>query len=306
MFYCFTSFCLFDQRALTRQRANPAVVAPMASILDRAMLELGKARASLSRDKSNPADGELARVAIRSPWTSLPDAPPEPPVEVPVEVPPPKIRPNTPACYLRFTEASGGAFLTHWSRKPVVGALAAFFPSKAVPGFKFTTNGGVNEQSRGLGGPNKKPFYAGWASFVRTANSHSGTFVFYGNVASTPVAIYLCQTDTTVLKVPLNVPVELTHTLAVAVLPMLAIGLNVHNMPPRMFTNVGQKEGAATSLDGGGDGMADTVRALSPRRSLEAPSPPSARAPPTSASSAVAPIRAADSIQHRIDANMRV
>ena len=34
--------------------------------------------------------------------------------------------------------------------------------------------------------------------------THQGTFVFYmySNVLSTPVAIYLCQSDTGVLKVP--------------------------------------------------------------------------------------------------------
>ena len=32
--------------------------------------------------------------------------------------------------------------------------------------------------------------------------THQGTFVFYSDVPSTPVAIYLCQSDTGVLKVP--------------------------------------------------------------------------------------------------------
>ena len=178
-----------------------------------------------------------------------------------------QVAPNTPACYLLFTEASGGAFLMHWSMDPVPGALAAFFSGKPVPGFKFTTGGGVSEQSRGVGGPNKKPFYAGWASFIRTAHSHQGTFVFYSNVPNTPVAIYLCQSDIGVLKVPRNAPVRLSSTLAIAVLPMLSMGLNVLSMNPRMFTSVGEKEGAATSLDGGGDGRADIMQKLSQRSS---------------------------------------
>ena len=41
-----------------------------------------------------------------------------------------------------------------------------------MPSFKFTTGGGVSEMSRGVGGPNKKPFYAGWASFIKHAHSH--------------------------------------------------------------------------------------------------------------------------------------
>jgi hypothetical protein len=86
-------------------------------------------------------------------------------------------------------------------------------------------------------------------------------------VPSTPVAIYLCQSDTGVLKVPRDAPVRLSSTHAIAVLPMLSMRLNVLSMNARMFTSVGEKEGAATSLDGGGDGKADLMRGLSSRSS---------------------------------------
>ena len=101
-------------------------------------------------------------------------------------------------------------------------------------------------------------------------DSHQGTFVFYSNVPSTPVAIYLCQSDNGVLKVPRDAPVRLSSTLAIAVLPMLSMGLNVLSMNARMFTSIGEKEGAAISLDGGGDGKADLMRSLSSRGSLSA------------------------------------
>ena len=81
------------------------------------------------------------------------------------------------------------------------------------------------------------------------------------------MAIYLCQSDTGVLKVPRDAPVRLSSTLAIAVLPMLSMGLNVLSMNARMFTSVGEKQGAATSLDGGGDGKADLMRGLSSRSS---------------------------------------
>ena len=48
---------------------------------------------------------------------------------------------------------------------------------------------------------------------------------------------------------------------------MLSMGLNVLSMNARMFTSVGEKQGAATSLDGGGDGKADLMRGLSSRSS---------------------------------------
>ena len=103
-----------------------------------------------------------------------------------------------------------------------------------------------------------------------TRDSYQGTFVFYSNVPSTPVAIYLCQSDNGVLKVPRDAPVRLSSTLAIAVLPMLSMGLNVLSMNARMFTSIGEKEGAAISLDGGGDGKADLMRSLSSRGSLSA------------------------------------
>ena len=103
-----------------------------------------------------------------------------------------------------------------------------------------------------------------------THDSYQGTFVFYSNVPSTPVAIYLCQSDNGVLKVPRDAPVRLSSTLAIAVLPMLSMGLNVLSMNARMFTSIGEKEGAAISLDGGGDGKADLMRSLSSRGSLSA------------------------------------
>ena len=251
------------------------------------------------------------REARGSPCRRTPPPAPPPPPPPPLAEPP-EIQAGTPACYLLFNEASGGAFLTHWSKEPVVGALCAFFPSKQVPGFKFTTKGGLSEQCRGVSGPNKKRFYAGWASFIRTAHSHSGVLVFYGNVTSTPIAIYLCQSDTTVLKVPLNVPVNLAHTHAVAVIPMSNSGLNVHNMPPRMFTSVGEREGAATSLDGGGDGSAEEVKPLSPRPSVVGTvgdSPGSGDHSSRGSPLAVRPAavgKRSSSMQERIDDGMRV
>ena len=72
-----------------------------------------------------------------------------------------------------------------------------------------------------------------------------------------------------VLKVPRDAPVRLSSTLAIAVLPMLSMGLNVLSMNARMFTSVGEKSRAPQppSLDGGGDGKADLMRGLSSRSS---------------------------------------
>ena len=89
------------------------------------------------------------------------------------------------------------------------------------------------------------------------------------------MAIFLCQSDTSVLRLQMGVPLKLGESiLAVAVTPPLATGLDVHTMPTRIFTGVGERQGAAFALDGGGDGKAeDVVESLSRPRSLSGSSP---------------------------------
>ena len=170
-------------------------------------------------------------------------------------------------CYLFFTEARGGAFILHWSETLPEGSegyepLAHFRPEGTVGKFKYTTNGGQSELCKGVGGPNKKLFYQGWASFLRTAFSHNGTLTFLRNVEACPVAILFCKSDTSVLRFEKDTPLKLTADIvAVAVTPSLATGLDVHKMPTRNFASVGERLGAAFSLDGGGDGKAENVPA---------------------------------------------
>ena len=156
-----------------------------------------------------------------------------------------------PACYLVFTEASGGAFINHWSETPVEGALASFVPEKPVAKFKYTSNGGRSELCRGVGGPNKKAFYKGWASFIRTAYGHKAVFTLIDNLPASPVAIFLCENNSSVFKVDMKSPRKLTGILALAVTHKLATGFNVITMPPRLFISIGEKEGASCPLDGG-------------------------------------------------------
>ena len=170
-------------------------------------------------------------------------------------------------CYLFFTEARGGAFILHWSETLPEGSegyepLAHFRPEGAVAKFKYTTNGGQSELCKGVGGPNKKFFHQGWASFLRAAFSHNGTLTFLRNIEACPVAIFFCKSDTTVLRFEKDTPLKLAADIvAVAVTPPLATGLDVHKMPTRNFASVGERLGAAFSLDGGGDGKAENVPA---------------------------------------------
>ena len=61
------------------------------------------------------------------------------------------------------------------------------------------------ELQRGVGGPNRKPFYAAWASFVRMAFTSGGTLYFMANVAGSPVAVYLCKLDSSVHRLMLGI-----------------------------------------------------------------------------------------------------
>ena len=89
------------------------------------------------------------------------------------------------------------------------------------------------------------------------------------------MAIFLCTSDASVLRLQMGSPIKLTSEIvAVAVTPPLAIGLDVLKMPTRMFQAVGEKAGAAFSLDGGGDGKAeDVAESLSRSRSLSGSTP---------------------------------
>ena len=49
---------------------------------------------------------------------------------------------------------------------------------------RYVTNGGQSELCKGVGGPNKKLFYQGWASFLRMAIRHNGTLTL--TLALTP------------------------------------------------------------------------------------------------------------------------
>ena len=83
------------------------------------------------------------------------------------------------------------------------------------------------------------------------------------------MAIFFCKADTSVLRFEMGSPLKLTADIAaVAVTPPLATGLNVQKLPTRQFISVGEKSGAAFSLDGGGDGKSEDVAAAKAAKTL--------------------------------------
>ena len=100
----------------------------------------------------------------------------KPPHAAPVEA---AVEPDYNGCYLLFTEGRGGAFITHWSETKLPEGsvpLAYYKPDSPVAKFKYA-RGGQTELCRGVGSPNKKLFYQGWASFLRAAYVQNGTLM---------------------------------------------------------------------------------------------------------------------------------
>ena len=69
------------------------------------------------------------------------------------------------------------------------GALASFVPNEPPPRFKLAAKG--DELKRGVGGPNVKNYYDGWALFIKRAQQQRGVFTFLANSAQKPIAIHL-------------------------------------------------------------------------------------------------------------------
>jgi len=129
----------------------------------------------------------------------------KPPQAAPVEA---AVEPDYNGCYLLFTEARGGAFITHWSETRLPEGtvpLAYYTPHSPVAKFKYA-RGGQTELCRGAGGPNHKLFYQGWASFLRAACGHKGT------LSCSP-------------SLPLPLPLNLTLTLTPTPTPTLTLTL---------------------------------------------------------------------------------
>lgn len=149
--------------------------------------------------------------------TGGPEPQQQPPQPQP-ELPPPRM----PQCFLCFQEANGGSLVLHWTReRHVDGALAAFMPLPGtVPEFKLSRNAGRSELCRGVGGPNAKPYYNGWVSFIKQAKAHPGcTFLHLADVANPArhIAIYAYNKASTVRRLALCIPLLTDELVAVAV-----------------------------------------------------------------------------------------
>lgn len=116
-------------------------------------------------------------------------------------------------CYLYYTSSGNGSLIIHWSKAPVEGhdALAYFRPGKAVSSFKFTSNGGREELTRGTDNTQKNAFQ-GWCNFFKLAMEYKAVLWVYAR------DVQLClHDDSKLLLVQVGVPVDMTSLLAAAV-----------------------------------------------------------------------------------------
>lgn len=83
-------------------------------------------------------------------------------------------------CYLTYSDASNGTLFLNWSKASVGGALAYFKPTKTVAAFKFTTQGGREELTRGTDNTPKN-LYQGWCNYLKMAREYKAEVTLYTN-----------------------------------------------------------------------------------------------------------------------------
>jgi hypothetical protein len=169
-------------------------------------------------------------------------------MENPLTVVPAKTALPPSGCYLLFQTHSEGVLLLQWSATPVPEACAFFSPTKPVPKFKFTSNGGKSELIRSFRGPNRGRFFEGVCQFFRMAKELEAS-----------CAVLLTNSIQVLVRMPNGevnamIPGELVKSLsaveAVACLPETsqAIVAGVSLMQPIFIKSAQNEGGGAIAL----------------------------------------------------------
>mmetsp|Transcript_91146 Transcript_91146/g.260262 ORF Transcript_91146/g.260262 Transcript_91146/m.260262 type:complete len:206 (-) Transcript_91146:1016-1633(-) len=117
-------------------------------------------------------------------------------------------------CYLMAEETSGGTLNIQWSETAVEGAIAFCNPTKNVPKFKFTQNGGKRELVRGMRGPLVKNYYAGWLEFLKIVKTFEGTLIILMTPETVDLSIWVNKREgNKVEKLELGAAVPIGGTL---------------------------------------------------------------------------------------------
>ena len=126
--------------------------------------------------------------------------------------------------------------------------MALSNPSKPIPKFKLTQNGGkFRELARGMRGPLVKKYYQGWCEFVKITNGMEATLLLLPGVED--VSIHLNYRDNKVIRVTAGEPIGLTDVVAVSAGPRDTMTFKVSSMVSSMFVQKANTEGAVVTFN---------------------------------------------------------
>jgi len=152
-----------------------------------------------------------------------------------------KSTPKTAGAYLVYSTESGGVLSLQWSDSPIAGALAFFYPRKAVPQHKKTQNAGRLELMRGIASAKVK-MLEGVVHFIKEAALLDGEVKQLENAY---FDMWYCQgTSVKAFKIGDFVPVSKIG--ALAVMPHQNQSFKgVQKTDVGQFVNTAIREGAA-------------------------------------------------------------
>lgn len=151
--------------------------------------------------------------------------------------------------YLVSTESNQGTLSLHWGKDLPSDAggtvLGKILPTKEVPGFKLTTNGGRTELSRAANlGVGKQKYFEGWCSFIKTGIGFGSKLV----VMSDLVQVYLHLSGDTIKLVAKSGVIDLDGVDAVAVIPKDCHDFKgIQKMSAMLFMEKGRVSGVGIS-----------------------------------------------------------
>jgi transgelin len=203
-----------------------------------------------------PTTTEVQRSSALAPEPAQPAAP------TTTEVPPSSASaPTSPAasfgrgCYLVAEETNSGTLTAVWANEvPGVGGgasaatvLAFVSPSKPIPAFKFTFNGGRTELARAMRGPLVRKYYEGWGAFLKLCRDVEGTLTMLP--AANDVAVHFSLAKgSEVAKATIGEPLTLQGVKAAAIGPKDSMTFDVGSMALTFFVNKANNEGCSISF----------------------------------------------------------
>ncbi|KAF8821452.1 hypothetical protein IE077_002005 [Cardiosporidium cionae] len=136
--------------------------------------------------------------------------------------------------YLIFDVASNGSMVLMWSKTPVGKALCFMKPSKNIPEFKYSTNGGKNELCRNCQSEGSR-FFKGWCDFLKEARKYNSEITVCDHTEPFETKVIFHMTDNTVKPLQRNIAYSFDNVDAAACLQKDVSTLDVKTMVASLF-----------------------------------------------------------------------